>query len=46
MMDKVYLGIFLAAMIALVVCGCVLTRRPTKKPPSKGQHDIKSAEPA
>jgi hypothetical protein len=29
-LDKVALGIFLAAMIALVVCGCILTRKPRK----------------
>jgi hypothetical protein len=32
MPDKVALGIFLAAMITLVVCGCILTRKPTKAP--------------
>jgi hypothetical protein len=30
MLDKVALGIFLAAMIALLVCGCILTRKPRK----------------
>jgi len=35
MIDKVELGAFVAAMIALIVCGCIFTRRPTKKPPSK-----------
>jgi hypothetical protein len=29
-MDKLGLGIFLAAMIALVVCGCRATRPPKK----------------
>jgi len=33
MSDKVELGIFFAVMIALVVCGCVFTRKPTQKPP-------------
>ena len=32
MSDKAELGIFLAAMIAFIVCGCILTRKPTKKP--------------
>jgi hypothetical protein len=32
-MQHLQLGIFVAAMIALVVCGCILTRKPTKKPP-------------
>jgi hypothetical protein len=31
-MQQLYLGIFVAAMIALVVCGCILTRRKPKKP--------------
>jgi hypothetical protein len=35
MLDKVALGIFLAAMIALVVCGCILTRKPRKKLPTE-----------
>jgi hypothetical protein len=30
-MQQAQLG-FVAAMIALVVCGCILTRKPTKKP--------------
>jgi hypothetical protein len=30
MMQQVQLGIFVAAMIALVVCGCILTRKPKK----------------
>jgi hypothetical protein len=30
MLDKMALGIFVAAMIALVVCGCILTRKPGK----------------
>jgi hypothetical protein len=32
MRDAMQLGIFLAAMIALVVCGCIVTRAPKKKP--------------
>ena len=35
MPDKVALVIFVTAMIALVVCGCVLTRKPTKAPKPK-----------
>jgi len=35
MLDKMALGIFLAAMIALVVCGCILTRKPRKKLPTE-----------
>ena len=34
-MQHLYLGIFLASMTALVVCGCILTRKPTKKPPTQ-----------
>jgi hypothetical protein len=34
-MQQLYLGIFTAAMIAaLVVCGCILTRKPKKPLPS------------
>jgi len=29
-MQQAQLAIFLAAMIALVVCGCIFTRKPTK----------------
>jgi hypothetical protein len=32
MVGIVQLGIFLAAMIALVVCGCIATRAPKKTP--------------
>jgi len=32
MMDKLELGIFFAAMIALVACGCIFTRKSTKRP--------------
>jgi hypothetical protein len=31
-MQQLQLGIFVAAMFAFVVCGCILTRKPTKKP--------------
>ena len=27
---KLYLGIFVAVMVTLVVCGCILTRKPKK----------------
>jgi hypothetical protein len=37
MLDKVELGIFFAAMIALVMCGCIFTRKPTRKPPNTAQ---------
>jgi hypothetical protein len=30
-MHQLYLGIFVASMTALVVCGCILTRKPGKK---------------
>jgi hypothetical protein len=30
-MQQVQLGIFVAAIIAIVVCGCIFTRRPRKK---------------
>jgi hypothetical protein len=29
-MQQLYLGLFLASMTALVVCGCILTRKPRK----------------
>jgi hypothetical protein len=32
MTDKMELGIFLAVMIAFLVCGCILTSRSTKRP--------------
>jgi len=32
MVDKLELGIFIAVMIALVVCGCWATRPPKKTP--------------
>jgi hypothetical protein len=34
-MQQLYLAIFVIAMTALVVCGCVLTRKTTKKPATK-----------
>jgi hypothetical protein len=33
-MQQLYLGIFVAAMIALVVCGCILTRKSKKRLPT------------
>jgi hypothetical protein len=33
-MQQLYLVIFLASMIALVVCGCILTRKPRKTLPT------------
>jgi len=35
MLDKLELGIFFVAVIVLVVCGCILTRKATRKPPNK-----------
>jgi hypothetical protein len=37
-MQLVQLGAFFAAVIVLVVCGCVFTRRPIKNPPSASEH--------
>ena len=34
-MQHLQLEIFVAAMIAFVVCGCIMTRKPTKKPSTK-----------
>ena len=34
-MQQLQLGIFVAAMIVLVVCGCILTRKPRKKLPTE-----------
>jgi hypothetical protein len=34
-MQQLYLGIFVAAMIALVVCGSILTRKPRKRLPTQ-----------
>ena len=32
-MQQIQLGIFWAIVTAFIVCGCILTRKPTKKPP-------------
>ena len=32
-MQQLYLGIFWAIVAAFIVCGCILTRKPTKKSP-------------
>jgi hypothetical protein len=32
-MQQAQLGLFFAAVFAWVVCGCILTRKPTKKLP-------------
>ena len=34
-MQQAQLGMFFAAVTAWVVCGCILTRKPTKKPLKK-----------
>jgi hypothetical protein len=34
-MQQAQLGMFLAAVFAWVVCGCILTRKPTKKLPTE-----------
>jgi hypothetical protein len=34
-MQQLQLGIFVAAMIALVVCGCIFTRKPRKRSPAE-----------
>jgi hypothetical protein len=34
-MQQVQLGIFVATMIAIVVCGCIFTRKPRKKLPTE-----------
>ena len=45
-MQLMELGAFFAAMIVLVVCGCIFTRRPIKGPQSEAQHSkIESTEP-
>ena len=31
-MQQMQLGIFLAIVTAFIVCGCILTRKPKKKP--------------
>lgn len=33
-MQQLYLGIFIATMTTLVVCGCILTRKPKKLLPT------------
>jgi len=42
-MQLVELGVFLAAMIVLVVCGCIFTRRPKERPQSAAQAGKKDA---
>jgi hypothetical protein len=44
MMDKVQLGIFVAAMIALVVCGCIFTRRPAKRTAERGEENTNAGQ--
>ncbi len=34
-MQQMQLWIFWSIMAAFIVCGCILTRKPTKKPPKK-----------
>jgi hypothetical protein len=34
-MQQMQLGIFWAIVAAFIVCGCILTRKPTKKPPTE-----------
>ena len=34
-MQQMQLGIFCAVVIAFIVCSCILTRRPTKRPANK-----------
>ena len=36
-MQLMQLGAFVAAMVLLVVCGCIFTRRPKKSPPSAAE---------
>jgi hypothetical protein len=36
-MQLMQLGAFFAAVILLIVCGCVLTRRSTKSPPNAAE---------
>jgi hypothetical protein len=46
-MQLMQLGAFFAAMILLVVCGCIFTRRPSKSPPSAAEHGkAEATEPA
>jgi hypothetical protein len=42
-LQLIELGAFSAAMIALIVCGCIFTRKPTKPPMIRTE--IKPAEP-
>lgn len=37
-MQLMQLGTFFAAVIVLVVCGCVFTRRPITNRPSAAEH--------
>ena len=41
MMDKIEFGIFLAVIIAFIVCGCIFTRKPKKGAPSAAQQENK-----
>jgi len=34
-MQQLQLGIFVTAMIALVVCGCIFSRKPRKRSPTE-----------
>ena len=34
-MQQMQLWIFWSILAAFIVCGCILTRKPTKKPPGK-----------
>jgi hypothetical protein len=34
-MQQMQLWIFWAIVAAFIVCGCILTRKPTKRPPTK-----------
>jgi hypothetical protein len=34
-MQQMQLWIFWAIVAALIVCGCILTRKPTKRPPTE-----------
>ncbi|MGC2078267.1 MAG: hypothetical protein WA728_19980 [Xanthobacteraceae bacterium] len=43
-LQLIELGTFFAAMIALVVCGCIFTRTLAKKTPSTPQEEIKPVE--
>ena len=39
-MQLLQLGIFFAVMTALVVCGCILTRKPRKKLPMEAAQTV------